>query len=108
MPKRLYSKKTRSLILLIALVLLMTSCTLQPKKQSETNSDTFFFPSEEEMHEGTWLAWPHKYSGKQAYYFGEEGIDGEVYVAMLEPIWIEITKALHTGETVHTFKKAKK
>ena len=28
-------------------------------------------------------------------------VDGEVYVQMLEPIWIEITKALHTGERVH-------
>lgn len=27
-------------------------------------------------------------------------VDGEVYVQMLEPIWIEITKALHTGERV--------
>lgn len=42
-----------------------------------------------------------KYAYKQTYYFGEDGIDGEVYVELLEPIWIEITKALHTGETVH-------
>ena len=47
------------------------------------------------------LARPHKYSGKQPRYFGQEGIDGEVYAEMLEPIWIEMTKALHTGETVH-------
>ena len=52
-------------------------------------------------HEGTWINWPHKYSGKQSYYFGDYDIDGEVYVEMIEPIWIEITKALHTGETVH-------
>ena len=52
-------------------------------------------------HEGTWITWPHKYADKQSYYFGEEGIDGEVYAEMLEPTWVEITKALHTGETVH-------
>ena len=88
--------------LTVVFMLLMTGCSLLPgKKPSETNNDSFFFPSEEETHEGTWLTWPHKYASKQSYYFGEEGIDGEVYVEMLEPIWIEITKALHTGETVH-------
>lgn len=75
----------------------MTGCA--PAQNEDIAS--YFFPGEEEMHEGTWLAWPHKYADKQSYYFGEEGIDGEVYVEMLEPTWVEITKALHTGETVH-------
>lgn len=89
-------------MLMVVVVLLMTGCTsLSDKKQSETNTAKFFFPSEEKTHEGTWLSWPHKYADKQVYYFGEDGIDGEVYVEMLEPIWLEITKALHTGETVH-------
>ena len=85
-------------LLLATLVLLMIGC--ESKYEIEDPS-TYFFPSEEVTHEGTWLTWPHKYAYKQTYYFGEEGIDGEVYVEMLEPIWIEITKALHTGETVH-------
>ena len=80
------------------LVLLMAGCSAPA---IEEDAATYFFPSEEVEHEGTWLTWPHKYADKQAYYFGEEGIDGEVYVEMLEPVWIEITKALHTGETVH-------
>ena len=85
-------------IFMAALVLLMTGCFAP---QDEQDPSAFFFPGEEERHEGTWLAWPHKYSGKQPHYFGQEGIDGEVYAEMLEPIWIEMTKALHTGETVH-------
>lgn len=85
-------------VLMAVLVILMAGCSALP---NEENTASFLFPSEEVKHEGTWLAWPHKYAAKQAYYFGEEGIDGEVYVEMLEPTWIEITKALHTGETVH-------
>ena len=89
-------------VLAVLAVLLATGCASQPQKEStEDNAATFFFPSEEETHEGTWLTWPHKYAYNQAYYFGEEGIDGEVYVELLEPVWIEMTKALHIGETVH-------
>lgn len=90
-------RKVVAIIMIIA-VLLTTGCSTLPEKENET---TYFFPSEEAKHEGTWLTWPHKYSGKQSYYFGEYDIDGEVYVEMLEPIWVDITKALHTGETVH-------
>ena len=80
------------------IMLLMTGCT---EKLEIDDPSTYFFPGEDVTHEGTWLTWPHKYADKQTYYFGEEGIDGDVYVEMLEPIWIEMTKALHTGETVH-------
>ena len=83
------------------LVLLMAGCTSLPaKEQSEENTATFFFPSEEAHHEGTWLTWPHKYAYNQDYYF-DGGIDGETYVELIEPVWLEMTKALHTGETVH-------
>lgn len=85
-------------MLMSIVVVLMTGCSAPQDKE---NTSKFFFPSEEVTHEGTWLTWPHKYADKQTYYFGEEGIDGEVYVEMLEPVWIEITKALYTGETVH-------
>lgn len=84
-------------MLMVMLVLLMAGCSASAVEDAAT----YFFPSEEVEHEGTWLAWPHKYADKQAYYFGEAGIDAEVYAQMLEPTWIEITKALHTGETVH-------
>lgn len=83
-------------VFMAMLMLLMMGCS-----KSQEESAAFFFPSEEALHEGTWLTWPHKYAYKQSYYFGEEGIDGELYAEMLEPIWIEMTRALHTGETVH-------
>ena len=85
-------------LLMAITVLFMTGCAA---KSEIDDPSTYRFPSEEVTHEGTWLAWPHKYADKQTYYFGDEGIDGEVYVEMLEPIWIEMTKVLHTGETVH-------
>ena len=57
-------------ILLIIIVLFITGCN---KQNDEGDSSLFFFPGEEELHEGTWLTWPHKYCYNQAYYFGEEG-----------------------------------
>ncbi len=90
-------KKLITLILAITMLLLV-GCNCP---QNDEGEPTFFFPAEETEHEGTWIAWPHKYAEKQEYYFGEYDIDGEVYVELLEPTWIEITRALHTGETVH-------
>lgn len=86
------------LTIYLAIILLFTTSFGCSKSKSKV---TFSFPSEEAIHEGTWLTWPHHYATKQSYYFGEEGIDGEVYVELLEPIWIEIAKALHTGENLH-------
>lgn len=54
-----------------------------------TDVVTYTMPSEEAAHEGTWLQWPHKYT------YGEETPD------RYDPIWIEMTKALHTGEIIH-------
>ncbi|MBR5519852.1 MAG: hypothetical protein IKU55_03955, partial [Clostridia bacterium] len=75
-----------AVLFLVLVVLLMTGCTA---KSEIEDSATYLFPCEEALHEGTWLTWPHKYAYKQTYYFGEEGIDGEIYVEMLEPTWIE-------------------
>lgn len=95
-------KRKLCLLLMVVALLFVAGCAMQSVTDTpEDNAETFFFPSEEEKHEGTWLTWPHKYAYKQFYYFGEEGIDGEVYVELLEPVWIDIAKALHTGETVH-------
>lgn len=95
------NKKLFVLFLALAMIF-MTGCSLQPADPAAQEAeDVYFFPAEEDKHEGTWLAWPHKYAEKQPYYFGEYGIDGEAYAETLEPVWLEITKALHTGETVH-------
>lgn len=109
-----FGKQGRQTLALALSCLLLALCMFGCTKTEATDAvklenptpdfDTtasYYFPAEESEHEGTWLTWPHKYAYKQFYYFGEEGIDGEVYVEMLEPTWIEMTKALHTGETVH-------
>ncbi|MEO0789902.1 MAG: agmatine deiminase family protein [Bacteroidota bacterium] len=46
-------------------------------------------PEESETHEGTWLQWPHHYQ------YGLE------YRNSLDPTWVEMTRALVTGENVH-------
>ena len=48
----------------------------------------YTMPSEEAIHEGTWLQWPHDYT----YQFGASDF---------EPTWIEMTEALILGENVH-------
>mgnify|MGYP006188932815 FL=1 len=48
----------------------------------------YTMPSEETLHEGTWLQWPHDYT----YQFGASDF---------EPAWIEMTEALISGENVH-------
>ena len=49
----------------------------------------FTMPSEEAEHEGTWLQWPHKYTY------------GQSTPNRYDQIWVDMTKALHTGERVH-------
>ena len=51
----------------------------------------FHMPSEEETHEGTWLAWPHDYESNKS----------RNLVKRYEESWIQMTLALHTGERVH-------
>jgi len=48
----------------------------------------YFFPHENDEHEGTWLQWPHNktYEGTTDAY---------------DPIWIEMTRGLVKGENVH-------
>lgn len=51
--------------------------------------NVFVLPSEDDvMHEATWLQWPHNY-----------GWDSR-HIQRYEDIWIQMTKALHTGEKV--------
>jgi agmatine deiminase len=63
-------------------------------------------PSEEDLHEGTWLQWPHDYhhcdGGRR---MAPRPFDGSSMsrqrVRRYEDIWIQMTQALHTGERVH-------
>lgn len=82
-----------SSISLAFLFILTTGCRkdemVAPDISVPDNKIVYTMPGEEEEHEGTWLQWPHKYTyGKQV-------------PKRYDPIWVAMTKALHTGETVH-------
>ena len=49
----------------------------------------YTFPEESELHEGTWLQWPHHYQ------YGKD------YRNHLDPTWVELTKQLISSENVH-------
>ncbi|CAJ1926336.1 unnamed protein product [Cylindrotheca closterium] len=51
-------------------------------------NNVFVLPSEDVKHEATWLQWPHNY-----------GWDPR-HIQRYEDIWVEMTRALHTGEKV--------
>lgn len=72
------------------IVLLMTSFAACEPLSVKNATIKYTFPAEWEQHEGTWLIWPHDY-----------GIITPEYVDMIDDIWLEMTKALHTGEKVH-------
>lgn len=50
---------------------------------------TYTMPTEDSLHEGTWLTWPHKYT------YGVE------YQNEIEDIWVQMTTELHANERVH-------
>lgn len=50
---------------------------------------SYYFPAEDEQHEGTWHTWPHHYTY------------GMKYRNEIEPIWIQMVVALHPKERIH-------
>lgn len=57
---------------------------------AKNNSEMLYkMPEESDLHEGTWLQWPHEYQY------------GVTYRNRLDPTWIEMTRELITSETVH-------
>lgn len=53
------------------------------------NNEIYTMPEESELHEATWLAWPHHYQY------------GRVYTETLDPTWVAMTQALVTSENVN-------
>lgn len=77
---------------LVALTVSTSNITsVEPTEKSKEDSpmSSYYFPSEEEKHEGTWLTWPHQYT------YGIE------YRKEVEDIWVQMVSALHSGENVH-------
>ena len=79
--------------ILLSAMLLLTACSTDAAASNTNSADSimskYYFPAEEEKHEGTWLIWPHHYT------YGIE------YREEIEDIWLEMTDALHTGENIH-------
>ncbi|KAI2497371.1 agmatine deiminase [Fragilaria crotonensis] len=59
------------------------------KREQQQHDQIYTMPSEEELHEGTWLQWPHN-----------NGWDRH-HVQRYEGSWIQMAQALHHGERVH-------
>ncbi|MGI6755733.1 MAG: agmatine deiminase family protein [Atopobiaceae bacterium] len=74
---------------IIAVCLAATAIVQCVKPEEEDTVQAYTIPHESAVHEGTWLVWPH------AHTYGED------YAKSLEPIWIQMTQYLSTGEKVH-------
>lgn len=53
------------------------------------SGQTYHMPEENDLHEGTWLQWPHGYTY------------GNYYRNSLDDTWVSITQSLITSENVH-------
>ena len=80
-------------VLLLGMILLSAAsgCSSQVAENSEGENKVqmYTIPSESSAHDGTWLTWPHEYTY------------GLTYRREVEPVWVEMTKALVPGEKVH-------
>ncbi len=91
------ARKMTTLVLTCFMAILIGCSTDDDMTQQQTsNTDPdnlpntiYTMPGEEEMHEGTWLQWPHNYT------YGPGQSEKH------DASWVLMTKALHTGENVH-------
>lgn len=84
-------KQMISASIALTVMMLMSGCKEEiiPTINPPEDVIAFTMPGEEEEHEGTWLQWPHRHE------YGQSTPD------RYDPIWVAMTKALHTGEMVH-------
>ncbi|NRB58776.1 MAG: agmatine deiminase family protein [Winogradskyella sp.] len=78
-------------ILLLILLVMTMACQKDTDDTAQTNAADVLYtmPEESELHEGTWLQWPHHYQY------------GLAYRNSLDATWVAMTKALVTSENVH-------
>lgn len=83
-------KKMNGLLMIVALLTGLISCNKEEPETPQQTTDTILYtmPSEEEQHEGTWLQWPHNNTYSD-------------HIVRMEGTFIEMARALHTGERVH-------
>ena len=73
-------------------LLIGLSCQNDDGMEAAPNDSILYrMPEESELHEGTWLQWPHNYEGNRH----------RNLVKRYEESWIQMTLALHRGEKVH-------
>jgi agmatine deiminase len=78
------------MFLLMIFLMALSSCTQVEKKETISSTEILYtMPEEGDLHEGTWLQWPHQYQY------------GMFYRKSLDATWISMTKALVTSEKVH-------
>ncbi len=80
----------KNIIILVIILPLISSCN-KSKEQTPlaTMENLYKMPEESEVHEGTWLQWPHQYQY------------GVLYRNALDPTWLSMTKELVANEKVH-------
>ncbi|MEM6633946.1 MAG: agmatine deiminase family protein [Bacteroidota bacterium] len=79
-----------NIFFLAILAIFLNSCDVDSIEDPNNTIEILYtFPEESELHEGTWLQWPHHYQ------YGTDFRDE------LDPTWIELTKELVTSEKVH-------
>jgi len=71
------------------LLISISSCKKPDAQVVEDANQTYIFPAEHELHEGTWLQWPHQYQY------------GTTYRNSLDETWVSLTKELVSSEKVH-------
>lgn len=76
---------------LLILLTIFSSCQKEENIDEPTNETEvmYIMPAETEIHEGTWLQWPHHYQY------------GMAYRNSLDATWVSMTKELVSSEKVH-------
>ncbi len=89
---RKYNREmTKMNITLLILLTIFSSCQKEENIDEPTNETEvmYIMPAETEIHEGTWLQWPHHYQY------------GMAYRNSLDATWVSMTKELVSSEKVH-------
>jgi agmatine deiminase len=77
-------------ILLMTILTTFFACNKDEEQEPTSTTEILYtMPEETEIHEGTWLQWPHQYQY------------GVAYRNSLDQTWVSMTKELVTSEKVH-------
>lgn len=82
---------TKVNLIILILLTVVSSCQKDENVNEPINQTKIMYvmPEESEVHEGTWLQWPHHYQY------------GIAYRNSLDATWVSMTKELVTSENVH-------